>query len=249
MHHLQRIVLISQLSALFFYRQILWENRKINDIGNDCLVSVDWTDCWIPNQKNAGSLFYTFKFCHAGLRYEIALCILTGHIVWIMGPFPCGDWPDVEVFRFALKQMLDPKERVEADDALVGEDPTNAKIPGSSVHDQDERILRTRGVVRRRHETVNKRMKQFECLGNKYRHDVSFHGVCFRACAVLTQLAFEHGKPMFQVPEYADVPDAAAAPAVPDAVGSEHVPLQTHSVAGFGPALPPLNEDDEMDDL
>ena len=34
-----------------------------------------------------------------------------------MGPFPCGDWPDIVCFRYALKQMLDDEERVEADAA------------------------------------------------------------------------------------------------------------------------------------
>ena len=34
-------------NALIFFAQIVWENRKGGDIGNDCLVSVDGTDCSI----------------------------------------------------------------------------------------------------------------------------------------------------------------------------------------------------------
>jgi len=33
--------------------QIVWENRKKGDKGNDCLVSVDGTDCHIPRQNAA----------------------------------------------------------------------------------------------------------------------------------------------------------------------------------------------------
>jgi hypothetical protein len=50
-----------------------------------------------------------------------------------MGPFPCGDWLDIEVFRFALKHLLEDSERVEADDGFVGEDPAHIKVPKSVV--------------------------------------------------------------------------------------------------------------------
>ena len=39
-----------------------------------------------------------------------------GWLVWIHGPFPCGDRPDVCIFHNGLKNMLDEKECVEADD-------------------------------------------------------------------------------------------------------------------------------------
>ena len=192
--------------------QINWENRKQGDIGNDCLTSVDGTDCLIPRVKGQGKAFHSHKFDGPGLRYEIAVCILTGWIVWVMGPFPCGDWPDISIFRFALKEMLDENERVEADDGYRGEDPLHAKVPKSMVHGHDEKMLVVRTHVRRRHETANKRIKQFACVATKFRHDISFHGCCFRACTVLTQLAIEYGKPLFGVENYADPPRAARSP-------------------------------------
>lgn len=124
--------------------QIIWENRKVGDEGNDCLTSVDATDVPIPYQTS-GSIpeaWYTKKFNASGLRYEIGVCILTGWIVWLMGPFPCGDWPDIVCFRYALKHMLDDGEWVEADDGYVGEDPATVKVPGSVLHDQDPQMLR-----------------------------------------------------------------------------------------------------------
>ena len=175
---------------------------------NDCLVSVDATDCKIPRQSPATEAFYTHKHNGSGLRYEIALCILTGDIVSVIGPFPCGDWPDVEIFRFALKQMLVDCERVEADDGYLGEDPVNVRVPGSVVHDHDDKQLYVRGRVRHRHETANKRIKQFKCMETVFRHDLSFHGACFRACAVLTQLSINHGHPLFTTGEYTNIDDA-----------------------------------------
>ena len=58
--------------------------------------------------------------------------------------------------------------------------------------------------VRSRHETVNKRMKQFGCLRQPFRHhDFAKHSSCFRAVAVLTQVAIEFGETLFEV-EYSD---------------------------------------------
>ena len=98
--------------------------------------------------------------------------------------------------------MLDEGERVEADDGYIGEDPETTKVPGSMVHPQEEAILLTRSKVRRRHETANKRIKQFKCLSTVFRHEIEQHGACFRACAVLTQLAIENGKLLFGVSGY-----------------------------------------------
>jgi hypothetical protein len=167
-------------------------------------MSVDGTDCPIPQQPLAPKSFYSHKFSGRGLRYELAVCIATGGIVPVVGPFPCGDWPDIEIFHYCLKGMLDIHERVEADDGYVGEDPGSIKVPGSVVHNHDERQLYIHGRVRCRHETANKRLKQFKCLDTVFCHNISFHGPCFRACAVLTQLAIRNGNPLFSIDDYTD---------------------------------------------
>jgi len=187
-------------------RVIVWEDRKIGDVGNDCLVSIDCTDCKVPFQKRNPKAFKSHKFPkQSGLRYELAVCIITGSIVWLMGPLSCGDWPDVEVFRFALKQMLDENERVEADDGYIGEDPENCKVPASMVHPQDDRVLRVRSIVRRRHETANKCIKQFRAIKNTFEHDVTMHANFFWAAVVLTQLSIENGSPLFAIDDYENV--------------------------------------------
>ena len=63
--------------------------------------------------------------------------------------------------------------------------------------DKDKLVMR--GMVRSRQETVNKRLKQFNCLKTQFRHDVLYHGTFFRAAAVLTQLSLKHIEPLFQV--------------------------------------------------
>jgi len=183
--------------------QIIFENRKIDDIGNDCLLQVDGTDCKTQNQGVSHKSFYSFKFNHGGLRYEVGLCIRTGHIVWINGPFPPGDWPDVEVFRSSLKLNIDENERVETDDGYIGEDPCFTKCPGGVRFMEGQQWHDKRSKVRNRGETANHRLKTFKVLQETFRHDIEKHSMCFRACAVLAQLSFEVGsKNLFHVPGY-----------------------------------------------
>lgn len=204
---LSHLYLLCPLSILTFHcisNQILWENRKRGDRFNDCLVSIDCTDCQVLMQRLNPASFKTHKFKTSGLRYELAICILTGDIVSVVGPLACGDWPDINIFRFFLKYMLEVGERVEADDGYIGDDPTHTKIPKCLVHDQDPEILYVRSRVRKQHETANKRIKQFNCMATVFRHNLFFHAACFRACAVLTQLSIESGHPLFEAGEYLD---------------------------------------------
>ncbi len=107
----------------------------------DCLVSVDGTDFRIPNH---GQKFYSHKFKKSGLRYEVGLCILTGNIVWTSGPYECGLWPNIKIFRNGLKSCLEESKRVEADDGYIGEAPERVKCPGSFVNPQENEKMQSR---------------------------------------------------------------------------------------------------------
>jgi hypothetical protein len=161
-------------------------------------VSVDCTDCKIEEPQPFSKKWFSHKFSGAGLRYEVGLSIERGDIVWINGPFNCGDWPDVRIFRFSLRSFLDENERVEADNGYVSEDPMFCKAPGGISTAVDGRG-KERSTVRARHETVNARLKNFEILKQVYRHDLLDHSDVFRAAVVLIQLAIENGEPLFQV--------------------------------------------------
>ncbi len=58
-------------------------------------------------------------------------------------------------------------------------------------------------VVRQWHETVNRRMKQWQMLKGDFRHDINLHHIAFTAVAVVTQDAISNGEPLFQV-DYTD---------------------------------------------
>lgn len=97
----------------------MFENRKLSGSTNDCLLSVDGTDVRIPNH---GRKFASFKFKgKSALRYELALDITNGDLVWLNGPFPAGAWPYIENFHICRSLWLDMGECVEEDDGYIGD--------------------------------------------------------------------------------------------------------------------------------
>eukprot|EP00559_Dactyliosolen_fragilissimus_P004548 CAMPEP_0184857772 /NCGR_PEP_ID=MMETSP0580-20130426/2924_1 /TAXON_ID=1118495 /ORGANISM="Dactyliosolen fragilissimus" /LENGTH=188 /DNA_ID=CAMNT_0027353561 /DNA_START=237 /DNA_END=803 /DNA_ORIENTATION=+ len=110
---------------------IVWSNRYKGDTHEDCMVSVDGVDCRIngpsPYHEELSRQWYSYKFKGAGVRYEIAVSIKAGHIVWINGPYPCGSYPDTRIFKLGIMHYLDPGERVEADAGYKSLDPQYVK--------------------------------------------------------------------------------------------------------------------------
>lgn len=146
--------------------------------------------------KQLGPTFASHKFAKkSGVRYEVALCIKTGDIVWINGPFPCGKLNDISIFRQALMTELSDNERVEADDGYVGESPQHVKCPASFTANPVTKFMQER--VRSRQETINNRFKFWCILNHPYRHDLAEHGEVFRAVAVICQLAINQGERLF----------------------------------------------------
>ena len=172
------------------YRVIVWHNRFRRDVGNACLTSVDGTDFQIYQWKPFWTGWYSHKFKGPGVRYEVALCIMTGQIVWVHGPFPCGKWPDIKIFRAGMKHILNEDEKVIADLGYRGEDCIVLPTGDTSL---------LANTVRGRQEHVNKRFKQWQILHRVFRHDVQKHQPVFMAIAVITEVTLENGEPLFQI--------------------------------------------------
>ena len=92
---------------------------------------------------------------------------------------------------------------MECDDGYAGEDPLKCLIPKFCNLFDDDDMQEARYRARSRQETVNKRFKQFGCLRNKFRHEISNHIHCFNAIVVITQMNMEHGgEELFPVPYF-----------------------------------------------
>ena len=192
---LNRLIRTPSLTHRHVIPQILWDARIFGN--SRSLVTIDGTD--MPVQLGFNKGFYGVKFNHSGLKYEVGVCIATGHIVWINGPFRCGQ-NDLNISRTALLGALDQGESAVADSGYRGE-PHHIRTPQVGTEKEKE----MQDIARARHETVNSRLKIFNVLGAQYfRHEITFHSSCFRAVAVVTQLSFENGAPPFQLDEFFD---------------------------------------------
>jgi len=154
---------------------------------------VDGTDFRIPQPTRFWKGWFSFKFKGPGLRYEVALGIQSGYICWVNGPFAPGCWVDISIFRAKLKQFLRPGEKVEADAGYRGDGST---CPPDDCANMREYIMKQE--VRSRHETVNRRLKQFNCM-HQFRHNIDDHVYFFEAAAVVTQLGIESGERLYNV--------------------------------------------------
>lgn len=161
--------------------------------GQQCNMSVDGVDCQLA--KSYVKEYWSYKFKHSGLRYEVGLCIPTGKIVWWHGPFHPGEWNDDMIFQEGLAQELSPGELVECDLGYRGSAPFWTRVPDGTEEIGREEIS---AKVRLRHETCNKRIKQYNILAVRYRHDVMRHQIYFGAIVALTNLALEE-EPLFSV--------------------------------------------------
>lgn len=82
-------------------------------------MTIDGTD--MPVEMRYDEEYFSHKFKGRGLRYEVGVCIQTGDIVWINGPFPCGKRSDLGIARQGVIGALKEGERVEADAGYEGE--------------------------------------------------------------------------------------------------------------------------------
>ena len=180
--------------------KIKWEYRNHNRNQSICRVTIDGSDFRICEPAPFDRRWYSHKFHGPGLRYEIGVCIRTGWIVWICGPFAPGDWPDLNIARHRLAHKLDRGEKYLADGGYRNSDG-NAETPtGHKNRDQ-----RMKATARARHETINGLMKKFAALRDTYRHNLNHHGRIFKAVANIVQAKIRHERATFQV-DYNDRP-------------------------------------------
>jgi len=185
--------------AFLWLLQIRWENRLVRDTGERCLVTIDGVDFQIPEPTPWSRKWWSHKFNGPGLRYEIAVCIKTGWIVAYNGPFQCGPWLDIKIFRSQLKQLLLPGEKVLADRGYRGD--SRVCHPDTAEDDQHASAMNS---ARARHETINGRLKTWKSMKQVFRHSRVKHHLIFRAVLVIEQIKIQNGQTPFQVNDYVD---------------------------------------------
>lgn len=161
------------------------------------VVSVDGTDCPIYEPRPFNKEWFSQKFKGPGVKYEIAIDVLSGDCVWISGPFKASR-SDIKIFREdGLMAMIPEGRLVIADKGYRGE-PGVVSFPN---HLDEEAVRNFKKRVRARHETFNGRLKTFDVLKQVFRHRpvLSQHKACLEAVAVITQCEMNMGFKLFTV--------------------------------------------------
>ena len=157
--------------------------------------SLDGTDfqCTEKEDFPVNKRWYSHKFNGPGLRYEIALSIKKGDIVWAYGGVRCGEYNDLSLARLRYIHKVDDNEKTIADSGytdgafFVNAPTRNVYNPSIHWHYALKRIMS-------RHESVNERLKNYSVLREVYRRPIEEHPKIFMACVNLVQLAIDNGE-------------------------------------------------------
>ena len=139
----------------------------------------------------------SFKFRKPANRFEVVTSISTGLICRIAGPYRAGKYHDLTIFRIGgLKQLLQEcGEKAEADKGYRGE-PDTIELPDDGIVDQ----YHEKALIRSRHETINGKIKNWQCMNTVFRHDIHLHGTFFIAVCTIINIQIMSGEKMvFQV--------------------------------------------------
>ena len=128
----------------------------------------------------------------------MGVCILTGWIVWVAGPWKAGE-QDGAAFISKLDTKLPPGKVVKVDAGYNSCKRFMNPCIGFDSKDREQKL-----VARAQHECVNSRLKIFNVLTMYFRHTdcddqtmMDKHRICFNAVAVLTQLKIADGESIF----------------------------------------------------
>ena len=164
-------------------------------MSDKCFVSVDGIDFSIDEpERPMNPKWYSHKLNRAGIRYELAVAIHTGWIIWSNGPFPAGEYSDLTIVRQSLNHCLCNNECYIADGGY--RDGYQWAITPSGHNSYQDRQI---SVIRSRHETVNSRLRQWKILSERYRHNLEKHSWVFLSVVNIIQLSLQLDSPAFQV--------------------------------------------------
>lgn len=169
------------------------------------ILTIDGIHCKIEEPTlgdfQLNKKFYSHKFHSAALDYEIGISVFEQKCVWVSGPYGAGK-NDISIFRHKLKAQLQKAREASgvdhrgiADRGYRGE-RSLLSVPSS----QDTSYVRNfKQRALSRHENFNGRLKNFDCLEERFRHSIKKHKHCFYACSVIVQLQLENGSTLFVV--------------------------------------------------
>mmetsp|Transcript_49 Transcript_49/g.73 ORF Transcript_49/g.73 Transcript_49/m.73 type:complete len:339 (+) Transcript_49:84-1100(+) len=163
------------------------------------IISVDGQHCWKQEPSNSpwslDRRHFSFKYHRAGWCYELALSLADSKLVWMNGPFPAG-MSDQKIFK---EEGLQEKLVALGKKAIADSGYSGPQISTrNEAYDSDSvRIFKSRALLRQ--EKFNGRMKTYESLSSRFRHEEDKFKSVFEAIAVLCVYEMENGMPMYDI--------------------------------------------------
>jgi hypothetical protein len=131
---------------------------------NHAFMTIDCTTMSIQETYMVDPDLFSYKLNGPGLQYEIAMCITTGLIVWLNGPYKPRKWVDISIFRHKLMRELLDGEWVVGDG---GYHEGNQFVPKRTG---PKWLQEMTAMATARHETINSPMKVWAILPNAYKY-------------------------------------------------------------------------------
>ncbi len=151
-----------QISNTTIYSRIEFLSCYCRWYGTDFPIVEPW-----PFELDFNRKFYSHKFKSSGLRYKSAIAVYTDNIVWFHGPFPWRAFNDLKIFSSKMQTILPYRENVITDRGYRGS--PSCMTPNKSLNKEHKKFMAN---ARARHETINRRLKQWGCLKQLLRHDI-----------------------------------------------------------------------------
>lgn len=179
-------------------RKIVWNDEKYSSPNSAIfIITIDGTDfkIWEPKHPTMplDKGYFSKKFSHGAVKYEIAIDVYSAKCVWVNGPFR-GGFNDKSMYQSGLQAKI-PKGKL----GIVDGGYSGCKelcIPNP----KDPMPLRQmKSRARLRHETFNGRLKFFNCLSQTFRHGINKHKMAFEAVCVTVQYQMDNGSRIYDV--------------------------------------------------
>jgi hypothetical protein len=196
-------------NCILLTSQIVWPSRWTPghvDFSNDdipvFLITVDGVHCRVHEPKHPtkskDKSYYSHKFKQSALNYELGVSVFDNALVWLNGPSKAS-LHDISIFRApnGLKDTIPQGKRVIADRGYCSKHDAGV-ISTPNSHDMPN-VRRFKSRARARHESFNGKIKNFKCLAECFRHELTNHKIAFEAICVICQYQLENGSPLFDV--------------------------------------------------
>lgn len=169
--------------------------------------SVDGVDCLVQEQRRhlapsrngrfvrVDPAFFSFKYRHAALRYNVVVALRLPLIVNVHGGVPASQ-SEIGLARRHLVPIVEMNEVMLADNAYSGEQLFLAKPrrgQGGSLWNPPNYFTRAHGRALARHELVNGFLKRYRVLTAVFHHRpvIERHRLCFLAVCNLVNIKME----------------------------------------------------------